>query len=135
MIVLDASAATQIALSSPEGMACLSLMLEGEKAIAPDFLRLEVRSAFWKYVRADILTREEAQKRISKAENLVDEYFSFYENMDEAFNEAIRNNHPIYDMLYLTLARRYSATLVSLDTRLLALCEEMDIDCIHKIDF
>jgi len=43
----------------------------------------------------------------------------------EALALAIRLNHPVYDCLYLALARREAATLVSCDQRLLRLAEQV----------
>jgi predicted nucleic acid-binding protein len=35
----------------------------------------------------------------------------------EAFNMACKLNHPVYDMLYLILARRNSAVLLTMDKK------------------
>ena len=48
----------------------------------------------------------------------VDEYVDIAENNEEAMNEAIRIGHSTYDLLYFTLARRYSGLLMTLDKEL-----------------
>ena len=43
---------------------------------------------------------------------------------------ACRHLHPVYDALYLVLARRNNALLLTLDRRLAALAEQLDIEII-----
>ena len=47
-----------------------------------------------------------------------------------AFSEAVRLNHPVYDMLYFVLARRNAATLFTLDRKLQQLCLDNGVDCV-----
>lgn len=51
---------------------------------------------------------------------------------NEAFAEAVRQNHSVYDMFYLTLVRRNDATLFSADKKLVALCGEMGLNCVTE---
>lgn len=62
MIVLDASAAVEIANGSPTGDALRSLIEENERLISCDMFRAEVRNSFWKYVIARLMTEEHALK-------------------------------------------------------------------------
>ncbi|BAK45380.1 type II toxin-antitoxin system VapC family toxin [Eggerthella sp. YY7918] len=55
-------------------------------------------------------------------------------NAAESFAEAVRQNHPVYDLFYATLARRNAATLVTADKRLIALCERMGINCVCEVE-
>jgi predicted nucleic acid-binding protein len=61
------------------------------------------------------------------AENLIDDYTGISENIIEAMNEAIRVEHSVYDMLYLTLARRTGAMLLTMDKKLLGLAKKEGI--------
>lgn len=79
------------------------------------------------------MTAEEAKGRIEAALELADEFIPVEENIDESLMEAIRQEHPVYDMLYATLARRNAATLFTGDKRLVALCENMGIDCVCEV--
>lgn len=81
------------------------------------------------------MSAEEAKGRIEAALELVDKLIPIEENIDESFMEAIRQGHPVYDMLYATLARRNAATLFTGDKRLIALCESMGIDCVREASF
>lgn len=86
----------------------------------------------WKYVRAGMMPEEEARGTIEDALALVDEFVPLSENANEAFAEAVRQDHSVYDMFYLTLVRRNDATLFSADKKLAALCEEMGLSCVTE---
>lgn len=133
MIVLDCSAAVAIVRETLEGNALRALMLENETTLTSEMFVTEVRNSFWKYVRAQLMTIEEAESYIEKAIGLVDEFVPLKENADEAFAEAVRQNHSVYDMFYLTLVRRSAGTLFSLDKKLVNLCTEMKLDCVKEV--
>ena len=133
MIVLDCSAAVAIVRETLEGNALRALMLENETTLTSEMFVAEVRNSFWKYVRAQLMTIEEAEFYIEKAIGLVDEIVPLKENADEAFAEAVRQNHSVYDMFYLTLVRRSAGTLFSLDMKLVNLCTEMKLDCVKEV--
>ena len=131
MIVLDCSAAMAILFETEEGSAFVSLMLKDEKAISSQLFVAELHSALRKHVKAGDFDTALAHTLIRQALDLVDEFVDMRENGIEAFDESIRHNHSSYDMLYLTLARRNGATLFTLDRRLIALCEQLKIGCVH----
>ncbi|MCL1890675.1 MAG: type II toxin-antitoxin system VapC family toxin [Coriobacteriia bacterium] len=134
MIVLDCSAAANIAQGTSEGNALRALIEKGEDVISSELLFIETASSFRKYVKLDLMTEAEALILIRDAVGLVTKYISIHENYIEAFTESLRLKHSVYDMLYLTLARRNGATLVTLDAKLGKLCEEQGVDCIHQIN-
>ena len=111
------------------------LALEGERIVASDLFRAEIRNAFWKYVRAGIVSEEVAERHIERALDLVDEFIPLEENAAEAFAEAVRQSHSVYDMFYLTLVRRYAATLFSTDRKLVELCGKMGLSAVHEVPF
>jgi len=133
MIVLDCSAAIEITHGTKEGTALRNIMLEGERVIAPTFFQVEVRNAFWKYVHAQLLSIENARSSVRIAIKYVDEFIPLETNIDESFKEAMRCNHPVYDMLYLTLARRNAATLLTCDRKLQKLCDDLGVDYVHSV--
>lgn len=136
MIVLDASAAVNISRKTVEGDAFLALMdaCEGEPVVSCELLSAEVRNAFWRYVRAGAMSFEEASECAQDAVDLVDEFASIEELGNEAFAEAVRLHHSVYDMLYFCLARRRGATLMTLDKRLATLCQETGVNCVSAVD-
>ncbi len=134
MIVLDCSAAMEIVLATPRGKGFVGMICDGEKIVASELFLIEIRSALWKYVCAGHMSDKEAEWLAERALELVDEFIPMRENVDEAFREACRQRHPVYDMLYLTLARRYAATLMSSDRKLANLCERMGVDCVVEVE-
>ena len=135
MIVLDCSAAVNMVNKTVEGDALQSLILPNEKTIASDLFFIEAASAVGKYIKTGAFSEKEALERLLDIVDSVDEFIPIKENYIEAFHESIRLQHSVYDMLYFTLARRYGATLLTLDAKLLKLCEEQGIDCVHKVSF
>ena len=133
MIVLDSSAAVAMVRSTAEGQALSTLILQDELVISSEMFIPEVRSAFWKYVRANLMTVEEATFYIDHATKLIDRFIPLRENADESFVEAVRQNHSIYDMFYLTLVRRTAGTLFSLDKQLINLCKGMGLNAVTEI--
>ena len=133
MIVLDCSAAVNIVRGTVEGDTLKSLILTNEEVISSDLFYIELASAFSKYVKAGFIGADLANTYMQCALRLVDRFVPLVENYVEAFHESIRLNHSVYDLLYLTLARRNAATLLTLDTKLTTLCETQGIDCIHTV--
>ena len=133
MIVLDSSAAIEIALDTVEGRALRGLWCVDERVVSVPLFQSEVTNAFWKYARAGVMQREEAT-RLSIALSLVDEYADALDFASEVLAESVRLGHPAYDITYLVLARRSGGTLFSCDKKLVKLCEENGVDCIHTED-
>lgn len=130
MIILDSSAAVDMVRETDEGKALLSLMLTGETVISLDMFYAEVSNAFWKYCKAGFYGEGDARCRIAKAIRLVDEFHPIGDCQVEAFGEAVRLQHPVYDMMYLVLARRNAATLFTLDRTLQQLCLDNGVNCV-----
>lgn len=128
MIVLDASAAVEMALEGEKSENLRGLMYMGERCVAPDLFISEVANSFRKYVKAGLLPADEALRLTDKAIKLVDEFYSAKGLWREALRESIRLGHPTYDILYLVLARRNAATLYTLDRRLQDLCLKNGVD-------
>lgn len=135
MIVLDCSAAIAMARQTERGLALSALMRPNEEAIAPAWFRVEVRNAWWKFVHAGLLSESEAAERIRLCEDLVTRFVPVDNCLSEAFAEASRHDHPVYDMLYLCLARHNAATLFTTDKKLMQVCAEAKVNCVEEVDF
>jgi predicted nucleic acid-binding protein len=85
----------------------------------------EVANTLWKLQRADLLAGLDPQQLLSEARDLVDRVEPDRHLQAEALALACHLDHPVYDCLYLALARREAATLVSADRRLNALAERV----------
>ena len=134
-VVFDATAGAEIVQGTDYGQAMEALVSPGETIIAPDFYRIEIRSVFWKYACFDAMPEAKAFTFISEAMKLIDRFYDMGDLADEALLEALRQRHPIYDMLYLCLGRRYNATVFTLDRKLQDACIEAGVNCICAVDF
>lgn len=127
MMVLDSSAALRIVLGTPEGLMLIDTMDAGELITAPAVFEAETANAIWKYLRAGVLETQTALEKLHEALALVDVMEDMRPLLDEALAEAERTGHPVYDLLYLVLARRSAATLVTFDRRLASLCDRLGV--------
>ena len=134
MIIMDASAAIDIALQNPNGLAIHALIRPDERVDAPIHFRTEVCSVIWKYIHIGKQSYDAMRSFQQKALALVDEYHRMDDLEDEVMHEAVRLDHSPCDIFYLVLARRMDATLFTLDKRLRVLAEQMGVDCVHLVD-
>ena len=131
MIVLDVSAAVAMARGTEEGMALRSLLLQDEAVIAPRLFLTEMANVAWQYARAGQLSEEDSLALFQLCSDIVDNFAEVESLLVEAIHEAIRNNHPVYDMLYLVLARRNAATLFTFDKMLRTVCRANGVGCVE----
>ena len=134
MVVIDTSALIEILRKSESGRGLQELLLTNEKVISVELIRAETASVMCKLVIAGKVTRKNADEMLTAAMSLLDEFHPMAELQIEALNEGVRLNHSTYDMFYFVLARRTGATLLTLDKKLIALCEAHGVDCIHEIE-
>ncbi len=78
----------------------------------------EVANALWRLQRGGQLEANELQRRLSRAAELVDVIEPDRHLQADALALACHLGHPVYDCLYLSLARREAAVLLTADQRL-----------------
>jgi predicted nucleic acid-binding protein len=126
--VLDASAAVRMVNRDATVGGVLARLEAASLVIAPRLFASEVASALWKYVRAGALSSADAGSRLQDALMLVDSFDSDESLAAEALAEAVRCGHPPYDLVYLVLARRHGACLLTADAKAAALAAELGLD-------
>jgi predicted nucleic acid-binding protein len=131
IVVLDSNAAIAIVLQQRKGIDFSEAIEMSEKVVSSEFFRIEVANVIKKYCKGNFIKREQCSELLEMAEGLVDESIPIKENNIEALNEAIRLDYSAYDMLYLSLARRTGATLLTLDHPLLVLAKKEGISVIE----
>ncbi len=122
--VLDASGAFQILFHKEKAELYTRLLSKADSVLSSSLYKSECINVLWKYARAGGLKEEEAVRYVEQLFDLVDTFVDPDENGVEALHEAIRLKHSAYDMLYLTLARRNGAVLLTCDERLAELAEQ-----------
>ncbi|MBB4301759.1 putative nucleic acid-binding protein [Rhodobium orientis] len=118
--VVDANVALKWFVPQPDSERALA-SLQRFSFLAPDLILAEVANGLWKYVRAGILTGSLAQDILGA---LKDGYF-LAEPVDDALAAdalalAVDAGHPVYDCLYVALARRRKIPFLTADRRLVA---------------
>ena len=125
-IVLDASAAANIILRTDLAPALIEKLGQGRLVIAPSLFHSEIANTLWKYVRCGDLSKDTALARYAEAVGLVDAFEADEALATEALPAAIRYSHPVYDLLYVILARRHGCRVLTVDKRLITLAGEID---------
>jgi predicted nucleic acid-binding protein len=129
-IVIDASAAVSLVLALPGSEDFFAPLDEAELVMAPDLFVAEVCNAIWKYRKADLLSMDRCEKALDHALRLPDQLESSMGLHREAFALASRHIHPVYDALYLVLARRNNAAVLTIDRRLADLARKLEIEIV-----
>ena len=117
-VVLDASAALEIALNRKNAGFFAKALTDADLRLAPDLLVPEAVNAVWKehhFGGCDLGICEEALDIVL---NLVSAWVPCAELYREAFHMSLLARRPACDMFYLALARREDAVLLTLDARL-----------------
>jgi predicted nucleic acid-binding protein len=123
--VLDASAAVRLILADPAAADLAERVGGAALVLAPELMLTELANTLWKLQRADRLDGLDPQELLAEARELVDRLEPDRHLQAEALALACHLNHPVYDCLYLALARREAASLISSDRRLNALAERV----------
>ena len=127
-IVIDASVAVGLALTLPAAAVFAAPLEQADLVTAPDLFVAEVGNALWKYQQAGYLPLSRCEQAVAQAMALPDRLEPASALHVEAFALACRHRHPVYDALYLVLARRTNAVLLTLDRCLAALAEQLEIE-------
>jgi len=128
IIVLDSSAGIEIALSRESAEIYERKIEKASRVITSELYKAETANVLWKYNNVGLLNREEVQRRLRYCDELIDEYIDISENNEEALNEGIRINHSVYDLLYLVIARRSGAILLTQDKKLRKIAKENGVE-------
>jgi predicted nucleic acid-binding protein len=125
--VLDVSAITQILLHNAKMDKFNAVLQESALVLAPDSYISELTNTFWKYRTAKTFTEAECLRQIHNGLEYVDHFVNSNELWQEALHEGVANNHSVYDMLYLVIARRNNGILISNDGPLVKICGKLNI--------
>lgn len=119
MIVLDANVAVKIYLEEAGSEAATELLSGPTKLLAPELIRLEVAGALCRRVRRGELEPGEAEDRcrhwMGELEKGLFTLTSDRELIPEAVALSTKLKHPLHDCLYLAVAIRAHAPLITAD--------------------
>lgn len=117
-VVLDASAAIEVALGRKLGPRIAEILAEADIVLAPELFVPEVVNTIWKYHQFERMSLPACDWALETALGMVDTLVSTKEIWSEAFLLARTARKPAYDMFYLALASREDAALVTTDAAL-----------------
>jgi predicted nucleic acid-binding protein len=117
-LIVDASVALKWFVEEAQSTQARALAAADEPLIAPDLVVAEVGNALWKKCRIGAITRAQAVNALDQLPKHFDELHLCPPLRLRAVALALDLNHPIYDCLYIALALRESASLVTANARL-----------------
>jgi predicted nucleic acid-binding protein len=127
IVVVDSNAAIEVVLKREKGSLFRQLIESSEKTITSEFFKIEVANVIRKYYKGNYIRKDDCNKLLELSESLIDEFAPISLNNLEALNEAVRLDYSVYDMLYLILARKAGAVLLTLDGPLNKIAEKEGI--------
>ena len=127
IIVLDSSAAIEFSLQRPKAKKIETYLANTEYIIAPDLMVSEITNVFWKYHNFEDFPLKKCMSLLEITMNLIDRFYSTKELYQEAFAFSCQVSHSVYDIMYLILARRHNAHLLTLDKKLQKLATAQSI--------
>jgi len=131
-VVLDASAALAVALGRSGADNLSARLYEADRVLAPDLYAAEVSNAFWKYCSLGMIDQADCVRGVEFCLGLIDESVPTEGVWAEAFAEAVLARHPVYDLLYLVVARRNVAEVLTCDEKLKRLARTLRLGIISQ---
>ncbi len=127
-ITLDVSAAFPI-VTAMEGKQWVAEHLrKADEVLAPDLYISEASTTAWKFFHIDGGSLEDIHLLAKRAMELPDQIIPAADLWQDALELAHELNHPVYDCLYLSLARQRGAALLTLDRELIRKANGLGID-------
>ena len=127
IVVLDTSAAVEVVLQRKFSDKFAQALVDADLVLSPTLLIAETSNVFWKYQKFAELPFSTCEKLIEQAISLPDEYVNERELNIEAFKLACELNHSVYDALFLVLARRNNAQLLTMDKKLMFAAKKIGV--------
>ena len=115
--VIDASVAVKLLVDEPDSDAARELAASGQELHAPRLMASEVANALWRKARAGQIERADAGAALALMTDLPLRWNDDETVSADAVRLALALDHPVYDCVYLALAHRIGATVVTADRR------------------
>lgn len=117
-MLLDASVVVQWFTDEATSAQALRLLRGGFRLTAPDFMAIETANALWKKSRRGDVPRADVLEALSTLRNVGIDWLATADAVAPAARLALDIGHPVYDCLYLVLARSHGVPLATFDERL-----------------
>ena len=116
-LVVDASVAVKWLVAEEDSDAARELAASGEDLHAPRLMACEIANALWRKARLGEIARGEAGAMLASVPDMPVRWGADEEVCAEAVRIALALDRPVYDCVYLALAHRRGATVVTADLR------------------
>jgi len=116
-LVVDADVAVKWHIEQPDSHQAEMVLQAGERLHAPDFQGLEVRQVLSKYARMRLLEADKARDAVESHDRMIDFWHDDDALTGHALDISLSHAHPFYDCIYLALAMRLGARLVTADRK------------------
>jgi predicted nucleic acid-binding protein len=118
-LVVDSSVVLKWLLAEPDAASAI-LLRRQYRLVAPELLLLECANTFWKRVRRQQLSADEALILVDAIQHAGIEIVSMQSEARAITDLAIELDHPAYDCAYIVLAQSRQCRFATADTRLVA---------------
>lgn len=118
VFIIDASVAAKWFNHEENHQLARSLLDPAIQLLAPDFFLLEMDNIFSKWVRRGLVTREAVYALREVLIRYPLEYHGTQSLREDAFTIAIQTHRSFYDCVYLALAVRLDARMITADRKL-----------------
>ena len=115
--VVDASVAVKLLVDEPDSGAARALAASGQELHAPRLMVAEVANALWRKARQGQFERTDAGAAMAALSDMPMRWNDDETVGADAVRLALALDHPVYDCVYLALAHRIGATVVTADRR------------------
>ena len=116
--MLDASVVVQWFTVEATSAEAIRLLRGTFRLTAPDFMAIEAANALWKKSRRGDVARADVIEALTTLRNLGIQWLDTADAVAPATRLALDIGHPVYDCLYLVLARTHGVSLATFDERL-----------------
>jgi predicted nucleic acid-binding protein len=97
-----------------------AVLAEARQIAVPDLFRAEFANVVWKWVQAKRLPADEGLTTLVSCEPLLTTVVNGGELWEPALLLSISHAHPVYDALYVALARQLGTKVITYDKRFIA---------------
>jgi predicted nucleic acid-binding protein len=126
MAIIDANVAVGLILALPWSEEAREEIRNHAERLAPSIFVAELTNAVWQNVRAGNLTVEAGATSLDEVLPIV-ELSADSALAEPALRLAAAENHPVYDCLYLALAKQRRQVLITADRKLAALARRIGV--------
>ena len=115
--VVDASVAVKLLVDEPDSDVARELAASGRELHAPRLMASEVANVLWRKARQGQIERADAGAAMALLSDMPVRWNDDETVGADAVRLALALDHPVYDCVYLALAHRIGATVVTADRR------------------